>query len=131
MHTDGAHRHIPPLVELDKVLHAARALEEGVESAEDLQYLLGQGTSLGGARPKSTDRRESKIWLTEDSGPIDSRQMLMEGAPYFRLSVQEATTVRDEVTRAVGTWRSIGKELGMRSRDLTDFEPALRHELKA
>lgn len=118
-------------MELDKVLHAARALEEGVESAEDLQYLLGQGTSLGGARPKSTDRRESKIWLTEDSGPIDSRQMLMEGAPYFRLSVQEATTVRDEVTRAVGTWRSIGKELGMRSRDLTDFEPALRHELKA
>ena len=278
LHTDGAHRNIPPLVELDKVLHAARALEEGVETAQDLQYLLGQGTSLGGARPKSTvldtggwlalgkfpsqadqrdvirgevlamnlatragiraaparveliqgtavavirrfdrtggggripyvsaatmlqtggrdevhaytelvdallqagsdpiadihelwrrlvfnflicntddhlrntgllydarrrgwrlapafdlnpmpgDRRESKIWLTEDSGPIDSRQMLMEGAPYFRLSMQEATTVWDEVTRAVGTWRSLGKEVGMRSRDLTDFEPAM------
>lgn len=278
LHTDGAHRHIPPLVELDKVLHAARALEEGVESAQDLQYLLGQGTSLGGARPKSTvldtdgwlalgkfpsqadqrdvirgevlamnlairagiraaparveliqgtavavirrfdrtsgrgripyvsaatmlqtsgrdevhaytelvdvllqvgsdpiadihelwrrlvfnflicntddhlrntgllydarrrgwrlapafdlnpmpgDRRESKIWLTEDSGPIDSRQMLMEGAPYFRLSTQEASTVWNEVAEAVGTWRSMGKELGMRSRDLTDFEPAM------
>jgi len=278
LHTGGAHRHIPPLVELDKVLHAARALEEGVESGEDLQYLLGQGTSLGGARPKSTvldtdgwlalgkfpcqadqrdvirgevlamnlatqagihaaparveliqgtavavirrfdrtsgggripyvsaatmlqtsgrdethaytelvdvllqvgsdpipdihelwrrlafnflicntddhlrntgllydarrrgwrlapafdlnpmpgDRRESKIWLTEDSGPIDSRQILMDGAPYFRLSAQEATTIWDEVTKAVGAWRAVGKELGMRRGDLTDFEPAL------
>lgn len=278
LNADGAHRHVPRLVELGKVLHATRALEEGTESARDLQYLLGSGTSLGGARPKSTvldtdgwlalgkfpsqadqrdvirgevlamnlaaragiraaparveliqgtavavirrfdrtggwgripyvsaatmlqvggrdeahaytelvdvllqegsnpipdihelwrrlvfnflicntddhlrntgllydarcrgwrlapafdlnpmpgDRRESKTWLTEDSGPIDSHQILMEGAPYFRLSAQEVTTIWDEVTRAVRTWRSMGKELGMRSSDLTDFEPAL------
>ncbi|MCH9827247.1 MAG: type II toxin-antitoxin system HipA family toxin [Gammaproteobacteria bacterium] len=278
LHSGGAHRHIPPLVELGKVLHAARALEDGMESAQDLQYLLGQGTSLGGARPKSTvldtdgwlalgkfpsqadqrdvirgevlamnlatragiraaparveliqgtavavirrfdrtggggripyvsaatmlqtggrdevhaytelvdvllqtgsdpiadihelwrrlvfnflicntddhlrntgllydarrrgwrlapafdlnpmpgDRRESKIWLTEDSGPIDSRQMLMDGAPYFRLGMQEAATVWDEIARAIGAWRSLGKALGMRSGDLSDFEPAL------
>lgn len=277
LHTGGAHRHIPPLVELDKVVHAARALEEGVESTQDLQYLLGQGTSLGGARPKSTvldtdgwlalgkfpsqadqrdvirgevlamnlatrvgiraaparveliqgtpvavirrfdrtgsggripyvsaatmlqtsgrdeahaytelvdvllqsgsdpiadirelwrrlvfnflicntddhlrntgllydarrrgwrlapafdlnpmpsDRRESKIWLTEDSGPIDSRRVLMEGAPYFRLSAQEAKAVWDEVATVVGRWRSMGKDVGMRSQDLTDFSPA-------
>ncbi|MFC4414821.1 type II toxin-antitoxin system HipA family toxin, partial [Chromohalobacter beijerinckii] len=74
--------------------------------------------------PMPGDRRESKIWLTEDSGPIDSRQILMEGAPYFRMSVQEATTAWDEVTRAVGAWRSMGKDLGMRKRDLTDFSPA-------
>ncbi|MCK0713602.1 type II toxin-antitoxin system HipA family toxin [Chromohalobacter sarecensis] len=74
--------------------------------------------------PMPGDRRESKIWLTEDSGPIDSRQMLMEGAPYFRLSKQEATTGWDEVTKAVGAWRSMGKELGMRNWDLTDFSPA-------
>ncbi|TDX29831.1 serine/threonine-protein kinase HipA [Modicisalibacter xianhensis] len=282
LHTEGAYRHVPPLVELDKVLHAARALEEGVESAQDLQYLLGQGTSLGGARPKSTvldtdgwlalgkfpsqadqrdvirgevlamnlatrasiraaparveliqgtavavirrfdrtggggripyvsaatmlqtsgreddhaytelvdillqsgsdpiadihelwrrlvfnflicntddhlrntgllydarrhgwrlapafdlnpmpgDRRESKIWLTEDSGPIDSRQILMEGAPYFRLSKQEAVAVWDEVAEAVETWRSLGKNIGMKSRDLTDFSPAFESGL--
>lgn len=54
LHTAGAHRHVPPLVELDKVLHAAQALEDGTESTQDLQYLIGRGTSLGGARPKST-----------------------------------------------------------------------------
>lgn len=42
------------------------------------------------------DRRESRAWLTEDSGPIDNRDMLMEGAPYFRLNEEEAT--------AMATW---------------------------
>ncbi|TAL83598.1 MAG: type II toxin-antitoxin system HipA family toxin [Candidimonas sp.] len=271
------HGHVPPLVELDRVVQAARALEEGTESAQDLQYLLGQGTSLGGARPKSTvrdtdgslalgkfpsqvdqrdvirgevlamhlaakaginvsttrvelingtavaiirrfdradgggripymsaatmlqsdgrdtthaytelaeillqeganpiadihelwrrlvfnflicntddhlrntgflydarnhgwrlspafdlnpmpgDRRESKTWLTEDSGPIDSRDMLMEGAPYFRLGVEEATSIWTEVAQAVDSWRLVAKGLGMRGTDLVDFAPA-------
>lgn len=275
LHSGGAHRHIPPLVELGKVLQAARALEDGTESIQDLQYLLGQGTSLGGARPKSTvrdtdgrlalgkfpsqadqrdvirgevlamqlaaragintaaarvevikgtavaiirrfdrsgdggripyvsaatmlqtdgrdgqhaytelvdvllqggsnpiadihelwrrlvfnflicntddhlrntgflydarnqgwrlspafdlnpmpgDRRESKTWLTEESGPIDSRDMLMEGANYFRLDSKEATEIWAEVVQAVDGWRSLAKELGIR--DLIDFELA-------
>lgn len=270
-------RHIPPLLELDRVLQAARALEDGTESKQDLQYLLGQGTSLGGARPKSTvrdmdgrlalgkfpsqsdrrdvirgevlamqlaanaginvaetrielingtavaiirrfdrndegaripylsaasmlqsdgrdaihaytelvdvllqeganpiadihqlwrrlafnflicntddhlrntgflydarnhgwrlapafdlnpmpgDRRESKTWLTEDSGPIDSRSILMDGAPYFRLTVREAEAIWAELVQAVSRWRSVAKGLGMQSTDLVDFEPA-------
>ncbi|MBO9355988.1 type II toxin-antitoxin system HipA family toxin [Bordetella petrii] len=277
LRSGGAHWHVPPLVELDKVVQAARALEAGMESAQDLQYLLGQGTSLGGARPKSTvrdtdgrlalgkfpsqadkrdvirgevlamhlaataginvaaarvevinktavaiirrfdrtddggripyvsaatmlqsdgrdtthaytelvdvllqeganpiadihqlwrrlvfnflicntddhlrntgflydarnhgwrlspafdlnpmpgDRRESKTWLTEDSGPIDSRHILMEGAPYFRLDAEEATAIWTEVAQAVGSWRLLAKGLGMRGTDLVDFEPA-------
>jgi serine/threonine-protein kinase HipA len=270
-------RHVPPLVELDKVVQAARALDAGTESEKDLQYLLGQGTSLGGARPKSTvrdvdgrlalgkfpslsdkrdvirgevlamqlaaraginvasarvemihgtavaiirrfdrtqeggripylsaasmlqsdgrdavhayteladillreganptadihqlwrrlvfnflicntddhlrntgflydarnhgwrlspafdlnpmpgDRRESKTWLTEDSGPIDSRNALMEGASYFRLAAEEAAAIWAEVAQAVDDWRHVAKGLGMRSTDVVDFEPA-------
>lgn len=277
LRSGGAHAHVPPLVELDKVVRAARALEAGTESEQDLQYLLGQGTSLGGARPKSTvrdrdgrlalgkfpsqadkrdvtrgevlamhlaakasvkvatarvevingaavaiirrfdrtadggripyisaatmlqsdgreavhaytelvdvllqeganpiadihqlwrrlvfnflicntddhlrntgflydvrnhgwrlspafdlnpmpgDRRESKTWLTEDSGPIDSRDMLMKGAPYFRLDAEEAAAIWAEVARAVESWRIVAKGLGMQSSDLVDFEPA-------
>lgn len=273
----GTHGHVPPLVELDKVVQAARALEAGTESVQDLEYLLGQGTSLGGARPKSTvrdldgrlalgkfpsqadkrdvirgevlamhlaakagisiaaarvemingtavaiirrfdrtgdggripyasaatmlqsdgrdtahaytelvdallqeganpiadihqlwrrlvfnflicntddhlrntgflydarnrgwrlspafdinpmpgDRRESKTWLTEDSGPIDSRDVLMEGAPYFRLDAKEAAAIWTEVAQVVDSWRVVAKGLGMRGTDLVDFEPA-------
>ena len=47
-------RSTPPLVELERVLQASRAVERGDETAEDLHYLQGKGTSLGGMRPKCT-----------------------------------------------------------------------------
>lgn len=277
LRSGGQHQHIPPLVALEKVVQAARALEAGTESAQDLQYLLGQGTSLGGARPKSTvrdtdgrlalgkfpsqadqrdvirgevlamhlaakagirvaparvelingtavaiirrfdrtddagripymsaasmlqsngrdathaytelvdmllqlganpiddihelwrrlvfnflicntddhlrntgflydarnhgwrlspafdlnpmpgDRRESKTWLTEDSGGIDSQALLMDGAPYFRLNAEQAAAIWAEVSRAVDGWRMVAKGLGMRSTDVIDYAPA-------
>ncbi|WP_323016868.1 HipA domain-containing protein [Castellaniella sp.] len=74
--------------------------------------------------PMPGDRRESKTWLTEHSGVIDSRDVLMEGAQYFRLSADEATAIWHEVAQAVDRWRVVGKRLGMRSADWRDFEPA-------
>jgi len=42
------------LLELEKILLASRAVEMSQETAEDLAYLQGKGTSLGGMRPKCT-----------------------------------------------------------------------------
>jgi len=42
------------LIELERVYQAGSAVERGDESAEDLRYLQGKGTSLGGLRPKCT-----------------------------------------------------------------------------
>lgn len=47
-------RSTPPLIELERVFQASRAVERGQETAEDLRYLQGKGTSLGGLRPKCT-----------------------------------------------------------------------------
>ncbi len=47
-------RNTPPLIELEHIYQASRAVERGQESAEDLRYLQGKGTSLGGLRPKCT-----------------------------------------------------------------------------
>lgn len=47
-------RSTPPLIELERIYQASRAVERGQESAEDLRYLQGKGTSLGGMRPKCT-----------------------------------------------------------------------------
>lgn len=44
---------IPPLVQLAALLNAADAVQGESETAKDLRYLLGQGSPLGGARPKS------------------------------------------------------------------------------
>ncbi len=47
-------RTTPPLIELDRILRASSAVERGQETSEDLRYLQGKGTSLGGMRPKCT-----------------------------------------------------------------------------
>lgn len=47
-------RTAPPLIELNSLLQATRAVETDTETAADLEYLRGRGTSLGGLRPKCT-----------------------------------------------------------------------------
>ncbi len=47
---------IPPLIELPRLLSAAEHIQEDTETAEDLRLLLAPGSSLGGARPKSSVR---------------------------------------------------------------------------
>lgn len=52
--TEDGRRTTPPLIELQHMFNASRAVEKGQETAEDLKYLQGKGTSLGGMRPKCT-----------------------------------------------------------------------------
>ncbi len=47
-------RTAPPLMELAQLAAASRAIENNTETAADLAYLRGRGTSLGGLRPKCT-----------------------------------------------------------------------------
>jgi serine/threonine-protein kinase HipA len=47
-------RTAPPLIELEHLIAATRAVEMRTETAADLAYLRGRGTSLGGLRPKAT-----------------------------------------------------------------------------
>jgi serine/threonine-protein kinase HipA len=43
-----------PLIELARIAAATRSFETNTETAADLEYLRGRGTSLGGMRPKCT-----------------------------------------------------------------------------
>ncbi|MHB8252725.1 MAG: type II toxin-antitoxin system HipA family toxin [Acidiferrobacter sp.] len=45
-------RETPALIALPHLLSASKAVEENKETARDLEYLRGNGTSLGGLRPK-------------------------------------------------------------------------------
>ena len=51
---EDGRRTTPPLIELGMLLSASRAVETNSETAADLQFLRGRGTSLGGLRPKCT-----------------------------------------------------------------------------
>jgi serine/threonine-protein kinase HipA len=50
--TEPGRRSVPPLIELRHLLASSRAVETSSETAADLEYLRGRGTSLGGLRPK-------------------------------------------------------------------------------
>lgn len=52
--SEPGRRAAPPLVELRQLADASRAVETDTETASDLAYLRGRGTSLGGLRPKCT-----------------------------------------------------------------------------
>ena len=52
--TEAGRRTAPPLIELSQLMTATRAVETETETAADLAYLRGRGTSLGGMRPKCT-----------------------------------------------------------------------------
>ncbi|MFU8779011.1 MAG: type II toxin-antitoxin system HipA family toxin [Roseovarius sp.] len=49
-------RRTPPLLELQQLVSASRAVEMSEETEQDLDYLRGRGTSLGGMRPKCSIR---------------------------------------------------------------------------
>lgn len=48
----GGKRETPALIQLPHLLSASKAVEEHKETARDLEFLRGDGTSLGGLRPK-------------------------------------------------------------------------------
>lgn len=74
--------------------------------------------------------RESKTWLTEDSGPIESLDSLLDHCAYFGLTRAEAELVVGQAAAAVSCWREIATSprVGMPERELAQFEPAFEHE---
>ncbi len=69
-------RRTPPLLELPRMLAASRAVELGEDTAEDLKYLQGKGTSLGGMRPKCTLLDEAgRLALAKFPSVADARSV--------------------------------------------------------
>jgi serine/threonine-protein kinase HipA len=73
--------------------------------------------------------RESKTWLSEDSGPIASLQDLLDNADRFFLDKPTALQSLAEVYAAVSKWREAAEsaEVGMTAADIEDFAPAFEH----
>jgi serine/threonine-protein kinase HipA len=74
--------------------------------------------------------RESKIWLSEQDGPITDLLVLMARCAYFALSHEQAIRILAEVYSAVAGWRrvAVSAEVGLRADELDDFAPAFEHE---
>jgi serine/threonine-protein kinase HipA len=72
--------------------------------------------------------RESKTWLSEDTGPITSLQQLIHGSSYFGLQPGEAQEEADAMAAVAANWREIAtsKEVGLSDAELHVFAPAFQ-----
>jgi serine/threonine-protein kinase HipA len=67
---------IPPLIQLGALLRATDALHGENETATDLRFLLGAGSPIGGARPKSGMRlTDGRLAIAKFPAPDDIRDI--------------------------------------------------------
>jgi serine/threonine-protein kinase HipA len=72
--------------------------------------------------------RELKTWITEDTGPQASIDLLWSAAPYFQVAPDRARRILAEVETAVAEWRQRGRELGFTEPELDQFADAFEHK---
>jgi serine/threonine-protein kinase HipA len=75
----GAAFRTPQLIDLEKVYASARAVEQGTDTAEDLLYLQGKATSLGGLRPKCTVLDEDGTLALGKFPSVDDTRSIVRG----------------------------------------------------
>jgi len=67
---------LPPIVQLPALLRATEAIHHETETAQDLRFLLGHGSPLGGARPKSAVAlAEGSLGIAKFPKPDDLRDI--------------------------------------------------------
>lgn len=75
--------------------------------------------------------REFKTWISEDAGPEATIDGLMSVIRYFNISSARAKETLADVERAVATWRTKGRALGMTDVELDQFADAFEHAERA
>src|SRR6266487_2769525 len=67
---------LPPLVRLSALLRATDAIHSETETAQDLRFLLGAGSPLGGARPKAAvSLADGRFAIAKFPKPDDTRDI--------------------------------------------------------
>jgi serine/threonine-protein kinase HipA len=67
---------LPPLIRLQALVRAADAIHAETDTAADLRFLLGAGSTLGGARPKSAVALpDGRLALAKFPKPDDTRDI--------------------------------------------------------
>ena len=94
---------IPPVVKLAALLNAADAVHGETETANDLRFLLGQGSPLGGARPKSAVLlADGRLAIAKFPKPDDLRDIAAGEILALNLAQQAGIRVAEHRLVAVG-----------------------------
>ena len=94
---------VPPLVRLAALLRAADAIHGETETAADLRFLLGEGSPLGGARPKaSVGLPDGRLALAKFPKGDDIRDIAAGEILALALAREAGLTVADHQLVKVG-----------------------------
>lgn len=84
---------LPPVVRLSALLHATDAIHQETETAQDLRFLLGAGSPLGGARPKSAVQlADQRLAIAKFPKPDDTRDIA--AGEILALTLAQAAGIR-------------------------------------
>jgi len=94
---------LPPLVRLNALLRATDAIHGETETAQDLRFLLGAGSPLGGARPKSAVRlADERLAMAKFPKPDDTRDIAAGEILALTLAAQAGIQVAEHRLVPVG-----------------------------
>lgn len=99
----------------------------GVLYAGDGQWRLAPAFDVN---PFPDRARESKTWLSEDTGPITSLTQLLDAADRFGYARADAEREAARIGAVVATWREVATSsvVGLAEHELASFAPAFEHE---
>ncbi len=94
---------LPSIVSLAALLRAADAIHGETETAADLRFLLGAGSPLGGARPKSAvTLHDGRLAIAKFAKPDDVRDIAAGEVLVLHLAKQAGVNVAESQLIAVG-----------------------------
>ena len=102
----ASERGLPPIVQLNALKRASDAIHTETETAKDLRFLLGYGSPLGGARPKSAVRlQNNRLGIAKFPKPDDIRDIAAGEILGLRLARDAGIDVADhELVTVRGLW---------------------------
>ena len=94
---------LPPLVRLSALLRATDAIHSETETAQDLRFLLGAGSPLGGDRPKSAvSLADDRLAIAKFPKPDDTRNIAAGEILALTLAAQAEIQVAEHRLVSVG-----------------------------
>jgi serine/threonine-protein kinase HipA len=94
---------LPPLVRLNALLRATDAIHGETETAQDLRFLLGAGSPLGGARPKAVvSLADERLAMAKFPKPDDTRDIAAGEILALTLAAQAGIRVAEHRLVPVG-----------------------------
>jgi serine/threonine-protein kinase HipA len=94
---------LPPLVRLSALLRATDAIHSETETAQDLRFLLGAGSPLGGARPKSAvSLADDRLAIAKFPKPDDTRDIAAGEILALTLAAQAGIQVAEHRLVPIG-----------------------------